>query len=229
MENSDQQLSKKEELKPLLFYIFLLSLVFFPFTTLMGITDISFANMIIISRLKIWLGLIILYFYSKKIEKRDFLLWKEKSYSFLVYIGSIFTTYLVVLICVTTIGFALKVLHFNMVSSLFDKFFKVIKNDFGMLSFICITAGITEELLFRGYLIPRLERYFNSTKIAIILSSSVFALIHINYGTVVQIIGPFVIGLLFALHYNKYRNIKILIICHFLWDFITLYIRSKYS
>ncbi|MGK4568498.1 CPBP family glutamic-type intramembrane protease [Flavobacterium sp. 3HN19-14] len=37
---------------------------------------------------------------------------------------------------------------------------------------------------------------------------------------------PFIIGTVFAVYYWKFRNIKILMICHFLWDFILLYMQS---
>lgn len=87
---------------------------------------------------------------------------------------------------------------------------------------ISITAGIVEELVFRGYLFPRFEEIFKNTDIAIILSASVFGLLHISYGTIAQVAFPFLFGVVAALHYKKHRNIKTLIYAHFLWDFLLL-------
>lgn len=101
------------------------------------------------------------------------------------------------------------------------------KNNIPLILFTSITAGITEELLFRGYLIPRLEIIVKKTYLSILISSILFGLIHYSYDTLIQVIGPFSIGLVLALHYQKYRNIKILIICHFLWDLMSILIKTS--
>jgi len=56
----------------------------------------------------------------------------------------------------------------------------------------------------------------------VIISSLLFGLAHYSYGNWSQIINAVLIGLIFGFHYQKYRNIKILIICHFLIDFISI-------
>ncbi|MFV5702790.1 lysostaphin resistance A-like protein [Flavobacterium sp. XS2P12] len=99
---------------------------------------------------------------------------------------------------------------------------KLFKNNIFLILFTSITAGVSEELIFRGYLIPRLEILLKNTRVAILTSSILFGLIHYSYGSLIQIIGPIFIGLVFALHYKKYKNIKILIMCHFLWDLLVL-------
>ncbi|MGH2565030.1 MAG: CPBP family glutamic-type intramembrane protease [Ginsengibacter sp.] len=37
-----------------------------------------------------------------------------------------------------------------------------------------------------------------------------------------NVVGPVFIGIVFAFYYWKWRNIKVVILCHFLWDFISL-------
>jgi membrane protease YdiL (CAAX protease family) len=82
----------------------------------------------------------------------------------------------------------------------------------------------TEEIIFRGYLLPRLEILLKNKNLSVIISSLFFGLIHYGYGTSIQIIGPHS-NRAFGVHYQKYRNIKILIICHFLWDLIALLVK----
>lgn len=176
----------------------------------------------IISRLCIWTILLLICGYAFKIEKQPFLLWTEKKYGALIFIKGIIFTLLLLLLAMFIVGLAFRALHLNTESTRIDKLILVLKDNFPLLLFATLTAGITEELIFRGYLIPRLEILFKNTKMAIVVSSLIFGLLHYTYGTLIQIIGPVIIGLIFALQYQKYRNIKILIICHFIWDFVVI-------
>jgi hypothetical protein len=90
------------------------------------------------------------------------------------------------------------------------------------------TAGVTEELIFRVYLLQRLELLLKNSYLAIFISTVLFALLHISYGTISNVTGPFIIGLVFAIHYWKYRNIKFIIIFHFIWDLLTFYFLFRY-
>lgn len=91
-----------------------------------------------------------------------------------------------------------------------------------LLLFVALTAGITEEIIFRGYIQPRLETILKSPYLSILITSTLFGLLHYGYGTINNIIGPLFIGLIFSIHYWKFRNIKVLIICHILIDTIAL-------
>jgi len=91
-----------------------------------------------------------------------------------------------------------------------------------LLVFTALTAGVTEELVFRGYLQPRLELLFKNPYWAIVISSLIFGLAHIMYGTVKNVIDPFFIGLGLAIYYWRYRNIKVAMVFHFLWDLLGL-------
>jgi membrane protease YdiL (CAAX protease family) len=98
-----------------------------------------------------------------------------------------------------------------------------------LLFFTPLTAGIVEELIFRGYLQPRMEIFLKKPYLAIIVSSLLFGLLHYKYGTLFNMVGPFFIGAVFAYHYWKFRNIGMLIICHFLWDLIAIMILVRSS
>jgi membrane protease YdiL (CAAX protease family) len=112
--------------------------------------------------------------------------------------------------------------HHEETSSKLLEYVGLFKNNVPLLIFTALTAGVTEELIFRGYMQPRLEKAFNSPVLAIIITSFLFALLHAAYGTVTQFLVPWFIGALFSIFYSKYRNIKILILCHFLVDMLSL-------
>jgi membrane protease YdiL (CAAX protease family) len=175
-----------------------------------------------ISRLAIWVCLFLMYMYSIKIERQPFLLWTEKKYSLTFFIKSVAKLMFSLFLTMLVVYFIFKIADSNIDSKKINEIMKLFKNNIFLILFTSITAGVTEELIFRGYLIPRLEILLKNTFAAILLSSILFGLIHYSYGTLLQIIGPVFIGIIFALHYQKYKNIKILIMCHFLWDLVVL-------
>lgn len=179
-------------------------------------------NTIFLSRLKTWLCLFLIYIYSVKVEKRNFLLWTEQKYSFLFYLKSTTKILLTLILVMLIVSYLLKISGANTYSQKMEEIVQVLRKNKLLLLFTCLTAGITEELIFRGYIIPRLELLLKTTYFPIIISSVLFGFLHFSYGNYAQIIGPLFIGLVFAIHYNKYRNIKMIIGCHFLWDLVVL-------
>lgn len=184
--------------------------------------NLKYETTFYISRLAIWFCLFLIYMYSIYIEKQAFLLWKEQKYSLSFYLKSVVKTMSVLLFVIIVVSLFFKLIGATIESQKIDEIMKYFKNNIPLILFTSITAGITEELFFRGYLIPRLEIVLKNTYLAIVLSSIIFGLIHYSYGTLIQIVGPFFIGLVLAFHYQKYRNIKIVILCHFLWDLLVL-------
>lgn len=85
-----------------------------------------------------------------------------------------------------------------------------------------VTAGFCEELIFRGYLIPRLQLYFKDIRYAIIISALLFSFGHLGYQTMYYVFYTLAFGILAGYFYHKYHNIKILIIAHFLLDYYML-------
>jgi membrane protease YdiL (CAAX protease family) len=189
-------------------------------------SGLNYETTFLTTRFIIWGILLLLFFYVRKIEKLPFLLWPEQKYSPLFILKAIGKTFLFVILAMICVGITIKVLHVNIESTVMTKMVKLLKDNFMLLLFASITAGLTEELIFRGYLLSRLDFLFKNTKAAIIVSSLIFGLLHYSYGTLLQIIGPTAIGLVFAHQYHKNKNIQIVIICHFLWDFIVLFIQT---
>jgi membrane protease YdiL (CAAX protease family) len=66
------------------------------------------------------------------------------------------------------------------------------------------------------------RKIYNSPVAGILVSAILFGILHSTYGTIGQVVIPFFIGVVFAVFYKFYSNIKILIICHFMIDFVSL-------
>ncbi len=197
-----------------------------PMCHLFGLTGkVAFLN----SRILFWLCLALLFVYARKIEKQKLLLWTENSYGFNGYLK--YTTLLLLTLLGSMLLFSIifAVLKLPRESSELEKIIRFFDGNLFLIITTCITAGVVEELIFRGYLVPRLELLFKNRYLAIVISSVLFGLLHFGYGTLLNVIGPFVIGLVLAQHYYTYRNIKMIIFVHFLWDFMLLMLKTKVS
>ena len=208
----------------LLTFVLLVAAMLYSFpviTMITGIRGIT-ADSFFLSRIVIWIVLIIVFLYNRVIEKDSFLLKKESSYSILFYIKAVLSLYLICIIG----GAALNALiQFFIPEKISDKLINLVpvfKNNYFLIIFMSLTAAIVEEFLMRGYIQPRIEKIYNNPTAGVIISSVLFGILHSTYGTLGQVLGPFFIGLVFALFYKRYSNIKILIICHFMIDFISL-------
>lgn len=73
-----------------------------------------------------------------------------------------------------------------------------------------ILAPVMEELVFRGICFGRIRK-FTDKKMTIILSALLFGLYHMN---LVQFIYAFLMGMVFGAIYEKYRNIKLVMVAH---------------
>ncbi|MBI5223574.1 CPBP family intramembrane metalloprotease [Candidatus Micrarchaeota archaeon] len=78
-------------------------------------------------------------------------------------------------------------------------------------------APLSEEILFRGYL---------SRKIGIIPSSIVFGLLHFGYGSVIEVLGATLIGILLAWLFQKSKSLTPPLLLHVLYNlFSVVFIR----
>lgn len=77
--------------------------------------------------------------------------------------------------------------------------------------FVAFVAGTAEEIFFRGVL----QRWIGMWGQAI-----VFGLTHAGYGTIDQIIFPFALGLLFGWLIKRGHSLYMLMMAHFLFDFV---------
>lgn len=192
---------------------------FFNYKTLT--TDLFFYN-----RLSLWLVLLLVLIYNFFIENRSFFVWEDRKYSFIFYFGAVILLYLISLFGGAFLNAIIIFLTKEKVSERLLEFKILFKNNYLLIIFTCLTAGVIEELLMRAYIQPRIEKIYNSPALGIIVSALLFAILHSTYGTIAQVVGPFFIGIVFALFYKKYSNIKILIVCHFMFDFISMMVMN---
>ncbi len=80
-----------------------------------------------------------------------------------------------------------------------------------------LATGFVEELVVRGYLIPRLERLVGATWKAVVISSLVFASWHVYQGvegTILVVVD----GLLYGTMFVSCRRLWPCVLAHALWD-----------
>jgi membrane protease YdiL (CAAX protease family) len=85
-----------------------------------------------------------------------------------------------------------------------------------MISFVPVTAGFCEELIWRGYIITRLEARGQSRRSAILLSAVSFALIHGFFPD--KLLVTFLLGIVSGLYYTRERNLVPLMLAHVVVD-----------
>jgi membrane protease YdiL (CAAX protease family) len=181
----------------------------------------SYAYLLLISRFTIWgiLGLMLLY--AKYAELQPFLLLHEERQGVLFYIQWVILLYLMVFSggIIAHIPYWLGLHEKNAAMQRMNQAFKQYP---ALGIFTAITAGISEELFFRGYVMGRLSLLFKNKNLPVIISALLFASIHLGYKNLGEIIFTLVFGLIFGYHYQKYRNIKVLIVVHFLVDLVAV-------
>jgi len=75
-------------------------------------------------------------------------------------------------------------------------------------------------------LLTRLSQWLKNNVAAVLVSSLLFAALHYKYGSLRELIFTFLIGVLFSNYYIRYRNLKAIIVTHFLIDYINMNIAT---
>ncbi|QBA21602.1 CPBP family intramembrane metalloprotease [Chryseobacterium indologenes] len=194
-------------------------------TTITGIRGITETNFFL-SRIILWIVLITVFLYNVFIEKSAFFLKKEKKYSATFYIKAVVSLYFICLIGGMILNAVVMFVTQEKISEKLLNLVPILRNNYFLVIFTCLTAAIVEEFLMRGYIQPRIEKIYNNPTVAIVISAALFGILHSTYGTISQVLGPFFIGIVFAVFYKRYSNIKILIICHFMIDFIAMMVMN---
>lgn len=91
---------------------------------------------------------------------------------------------------------------------------------------VWLTASFSEEVLYRGFMLKRLEE-IGGTPFAVLLSSVLFGLAHFTWGPV-GMVQTFAMGLVLAIAFVKFgRNLWVTILAHAYMD--TLLLLSVYA
>jgi len=200
----------------LCFFLYIFPLALIPLLKVFNLGSVKFR--IFVSILHIWICLALLYTYTRKVEKLNFLVWDEVNYSLNQFAKLVVIILLILFVGSMMIGVILKFTGFNMNNDKIAHLLNILKANKLMIFVLSASAAFTEELIFRGYLLSRLQLLINDTYHSIVISAILFGIAHYNYGTMKQLLGTFFIGIVLAFYYDKYRNIKVVIVCHFLWD-----------
>lgn len=87
---------------------------------------------------------------------------------------------------------------------------------------LTVFVGIWEEVVFRGFMLPRLRRLTESWVVAVLLSSTVFAVLHLGGQVSVIAIPVFFLGVLFCVVTIWRRSLVPAVVGHFVFDLIQL-------
>jgi membrane protease YdiL (CAAX protease family) len=87
-----------------------------------------------------------------------------------------------------------------------------------LASIFVLSIAISEEAIFRGYLILRFEFLTGRTAVAVLLSSFFFGLSHSYFGYA-TFIETWIYGVILGILYLRKRNLTAPVVIHFLHDF----------
>ncbi len=169
-----------------------------------------------------WVTVAVVALYARTVEKRPFSRWEERRLTTKQYVLSV----VVLLVFLTVLLMVVAIVWRNLApvptepKEGFDDLAPVLST--AVFVFSAITAGVTEELLFRAYMLPRMTELFRSKWPAVLLSSILFGLAHYGQGDAARVVYPMIIGVVFSLYYERYRSLAVLIICHVIFD-LTLF------
>jgi membrane protease YdiL (CAAX protease family) len=190
-------------------------------TVAIGNVSINYFDKLFYSRFFYWGTVLFLFFYAWKVERGPLLIWPENNAGTKFFLSSVVVLYL--LFIAAAIVSAIPMLFgWRESNEVMKMIARLLKGQSSMMFFIALTAGVTEEFIFRGYILTRLLQIFKHPYIPVILSSILFSALHYKFHSLREFIFTFLIGVIFSLYYIKYRNIKALMLTHFLIDFISL-------
>lgn len=167
-----------------------------------------------VSRGLLWFWLLLIWLYVHYIERKPFFLLKEIKYPVWFY----FPTVIVLMVLFFAINY-IPDLFSRMQMSLADTHVQAEMMAYQyerpfLLIITSVTAGIVEESIFRGYMLPRLHSLLNKQWAAVLIGAVLYAALHYTYGSWLNMLIPFLIGIIFGFFYLKYRSLTILVIAH---------------
>lgn len=187
----------------------------------------GYAERVLLSRFIFWAEILLLMLYTAKAEHRKLLIWDEKKVDFAFFLVSVVAMYFLSWVCALVAGIP-RLLGWHENDAVFKRIILLFVNRQWLMLFTAVTAGVTEELIFRGYILTRLSLLIKNRYLPVIISAFLFGAIHFSYRSLREVIFAFLIGIMFGVHYQKYRNIKVLIAAHFAIDIINLLIATHF-
>ncbi len=115
------------------------------------------------------------------------------------------------------LGISAILLGFNDQQKVSDK---ITSLPLAVLLFAVVGAPITEELFFRGLLVPRT---------GVLASALLFGLLHFAYGSIVEVMGAFLIGLVLGATFKFSKSVTPCMLAHMVYNAISITIISMFS
>ncbi|MCG7344756.1 CPBP family intramembrane metalloprotease [Sporosarcina sp. ACRSL] len=106
--------------------------------------------------------------------------------------------------------------------SSFSEILPVTPKEKKVWNYVSLTAGVTEEIIYRGFLLFALSYLFPTLSIwvVIIISSLLFGLAHTYQGFTTGVVRTTIFGIVFSILYIGIGSILPLIVLHFLVDYM---------
>lgn len=170
---------------------------------------------------------VLLYFYAVRVEIKPFLLWPEQPRRIWFYPVAIIVLFLSTIVS-TTLSRVPGWLKWQEIWDIHPgrHFMHIVVQSYQQNVFICILStalwGISTELIFRGYLLPRLSIITKSKAVGVIGSSLFYAFFPFVKRGLRSLITDFFNSIIFAVFYLKFRNIKVVIIVRVIIDLIVM-------
>ncbi len=104
----------------------------------------------------------------------------------------------------------------------FSEILPVTNKEKRIWNYVSLTAGVTEEIIYRGFLIFALTYLFPnfSVWLIIIFSSSLFGLAHTYQGFKTGVLRTTIFGVIFSILYIGIGSILLLVVLHVLIDYV---------
>ena len=164
----------------------------------------------------------VLYLYARTVEDEPFLRWRESRHKVLFWVASIIILFVLegVAKIIANIPRRLsphKLQDFHLTNAEIRLTIDWCQQNLILLIFFWAIWVAATELIFRGFLLPRLVVLFKNNAVAVIGSSLCFALFPFVQHDWAWTIENFITGVVMALFYLKYRNMSIVIIARILF------------
>jgi uncharacterized protein len=199
----------------------------FALTLPIAFSSLNRPDKVLASRFAFWAEVLLLMLYAAKVEHRKLLMWDEKRIDIVFFLVSVVAMYFLSWACALVAAIP-RLLGWHENDAVFRKIVQLFVNRQWLMLFTAFTAGVTEELIFRGYILTRLSLLIKNRYLPVIISAFLFGAIHFSYRSLREVIFAFLIGIMFGVHYQKYRNIKVLIAAHFAIDIVNLLIATHF-
>ncbi|RWY49378.1 CPBP family intramembrane glutamic endopeptidase [Mucilaginibacter gilvus] len=179
----------------------------------------SYPKRMLLFQAILWGTVVFIFAFAFFIERERVLL-PEERYSaefYLSWIAKFFVISFGVSIVVSIICAVLRMPYYGDNSK---PLIEALNKNLPLLLFSAFTAGVTEELICRGYILNRLQLLLKNENLAIGISAAFFCTLHFTYHSFQQLISTFVFGCIFGLHYQRYRSMGALILAHTFIDLV---------